>query len=72
MQKIRIFCDKQGNTLNAWFNEHEKEYICRKEVSMSFTKLTLSYVRFFASLRMTEGKGVIMTSSEGLPLLSSV
>jgi uncharacterized protein YuzE len=30
MEKIRIFYDKQGNTLNVWFDEPEKEYICEE------------------------------------------
>lgn len=27
MEKIRIFYDKQGNTLNVWFDDPEKEYM---------------------------------------------
>jgi uncharacterized protein YuzE len=30
MEKIRIFYDKQGNTLNVWFDDPEKEYICEE------------------------------------------
>ena len=30
MEKIRIFYDKQGNTLNVWFDNPEKEYICEE------------------------------------------
>lgn len=30
MEKIRIFYDKEGNTLNVWFNDPEKEYICEE------------------------------------------
>ncbi|MFO7773084.1 MAG: DUF2283 domain-containing protein [Dehalococcoidia bacterium] len=30
MDKIRIFYDKQGNTLNVWFDDPEKEYICEE------------------------------------------
>ena len=27
MEKIRIFYDREGNTLNVWFDNPEKEYI---------------------------------------------
>ena len=30
MEKIRIFYDKQGNTLNVWFDDPEKEYMCEE------------------------------------------
>jgi len=30
MEKIRIFYDKQGNTLNVWFDDPQKEYICEE------------------------------------------
>jgi len=30
MEKIRILYDKQGNTLNVWFDDPEKEYICEE------------------------------------------
>jgi hypothetical protein len=30
MEKIRIFYDKQGNTLNVWFDDPEKEHICEE------------------------------------------
>ena len=30
MEKIRIFYDKEGNTLNVWFDNPEKEYICEE------------------------------------------
>ena len=30
MEKIRIFYDKDGNTLNVWFDNPEKEYICEE------------------------------------------
>ncbi len=30
MEKIRIFYNKQGNTLNVWFDAPEKEYICEE------------------------------------------
>ena len=30
MEKTRIFYDKQGNTLNVWFDDPEKEHICEE------------------------------------------
>lgn len=30
MEKIRVFYDREGNTLNVWFNDPEKEYICEE------------------------------------------
>lgn len=30
MEKIRIFYDKQGNTLNVWFDDPNKEYMCEE------------------------------------------
>ena len=30
MDKIRIFYDKQGNTLNVWFDDPEKEHMCEE------------------------------------------
>jgi hypothetical protein len=30
MEKIRILYDKQGNTLNVWFDDPAKEYICEE------------------------------------------
>jgi len=30
MEKIKIFYDKQGNTLNVWFDDPEKEFICEE------------------------------------------
>ena len=30
MEKIRIFYDKEGNTLNVWFADPEREYICEE------------------------------------------
>jgi uncharacterized protein YuzE len=30
MEKIRIFYDKQGNTLNVWFDDPKKEFICEE------------------------------------------
>lgn len=30
MEKIRIFYDKEGNTLNVWFGDPEREYICEE------------------------------------------
>jgi len=30
MERIKIFYDKEGNTLNIWFDDPEKEYICEE------------------------------------------
>ena len=30
MGKIKISYDKEGNTLNVWFDDPEKEYICEE------------------------------------------
>ena len=30
MEKIRLFYDKQGNTLNVWFDDPKKEYMCEE------------------------------------------
>jgi hypothetical protein len=30
MEKIRIFYDKQGNTLNVWFDDPNKEHVCEE------------------------------------------
>ncbi|RKY46957.1 MAG: DUF2283 domain-containing protein, partial [Candidatus Neomarinimicrobiota bacterium] len=30
MEKIRIFYDHKGNTLNVWFDDPEKEVICEE------------------------------------------
>ena len=30
MEKIRIFYNKQSNTLNVWFDAPEKEYMCEE------------------------------------------
>jgi uncharacterized protein YuzE len=30
MEKIRIFYDREGNTLNIWFDNPEKEYMCEE------------------------------------------
>jgi len=30
LEKIRIFYDKQGNILNVWFDDPEKEYMCEE------------------------------------------
>jgi hypothetical protein len=37
-----------------------------EESERFFAEFILSGVRFFASLRMTKGKGLVMTSCEGL------
>ncbi|HCG76291.1 MAG: DUF2283 domain-containing protein [bacterium (Candidatus Ratteibacteria) CG_4_10_14_3_um_filter_41_18] len=30
MEKVRVFYDKEGNTLNIWFDEPSLEYICEE------------------------------------------
>ena len=30
MEKIRLYFDKEANTLNVWFDDPEKEYICEE------------------------------------------
>ncbi len=32
MEKIRIFYDKEGQTLTVWFDDPSKEYICEETV----------------------------------------
>jgi len=28
MDKIRVYYDSKGNTLNAWFDDPQKEFVC--------------------------------------------
>ena len=30
MEKIKVFYDKEGNTLNVWFGDPEKEHLCQE------------------------------------------
>jgi len=30
MENIRLYFDKEANTLNVWFDDPEKEYICEE------------------------------------------
>jgi len=30
MEKIKVFYDREGNTLNVWFDDPEKEHICEE------------------------------------------
>lgn len=30
MEKIRLYFDSKGNTLNIWFDDPKKEYICEE------------------------------------------
>lgn len=30
MEKIKIIYDREGNTLNVWFTDPEKEYTCEE------------------------------------------
>jgi len=39
MEKIRLYYDKEANTLNVWFDDPEKEHICEE------TKLPIDPLR---------------------------
>ncbi len=28
MAQVKIFCDKEGNTLTVWFSDPKEEYVC--------------------------------------------
>lgn len=30
MEKIKVIYDRKGNTLNVWFDDPEKEYLCEE------------------------------------------
>jgi uncharacterized protein YuzE len=30
MDKLRIYYDKQGNTLSVWFDDPQKEFVCEE------------------------------------------
>ncbi len=30
MEKIRLYYDSKGNTLNVWFDDPQKEYVCEE------------------------------------------
>jgi hypothetical protein len=30
MEKVRIYFDREGNTLNVWFDGPEKEHVCEE------------------------------------------
>lgn len=30
MEKVRLYYDSKGNTLNIWFDDPQKEYICEE------------------------------------------
>lgn len=30
MEKVRLYYDSKGNTLNVWFDDPEKEYLCEE------------------------------------------
>jgi uncharacterized protein YuzE len=30
MEKVRLYYDSKGNTLNVWFDDPQKEYICEE------------------------------------------
>lgn len=41
MEKVRVYYDNKGNTLNVWFDDPKKEYICEetgKEVILAKDK----------------------------------
>jgi len=30
MEKLRIYCDRQGNSLSVWFDDPKKESVCEE------------------------------------------
>ena len=30
MEKVRVFYDREGNTLSVWFDDPEKEHVCEE------------------------------------------
>ncbi len=30
MDKVRVYCDREGNTLSVWFDDPKKEHICEE------------------------------------------
>jgi len=30
MEKVRLYYDSKGNTLNIWFDDPQKEYVCEE------------------------------------------
>lgn len=30
MDKVRVYYDRQGNTLSVWFDDPQKEYVCEE------------------------------------------
>jgi len=30
MEKVRIYFDREGNTLNVWFDDPKKEHVCEE------------------------------------------
>ena len=30
MEKVRVFYDRQGNTLSVWFDDPKKEHVCEE------------------------------------------
>ena len=30
MEKVRVYFDRQGNTLSVWFDDPKKEYVCEE------------------------------------------
>ncbi len=30
MDKLRIYCDREGNTLSVWFDDPNKEHVCEE------------------------------------------
>ena len=30
MEKVRIYFDREGNSLNVWFDDPRKEYVCEE------------------------------------------
>ena len=71
MEKIRIFYDKEGNTLNVWFNDPEKEYICEETGDeIILVKDKQGKVIGFEKLNFLPQK--VRTTLEKLPIESAI
>lgn len=63
MEKIRVFYDKEGQTLTVWFDDPSKEYVCEEtgeEVILIKDKAgkVIGFERLNVALK-TEDKGAI-------------
>ena len=34
MEKVRLYYDSKGNTLNVWFDDPKREYVCEDRKSV--------------------------------------